>query len=356
MVILSLLYSLIPGFTRITIGDNTSDLNTFFGDSNINQIIAIISIFSILTNSTFVFLFMYVVESQYNKYIIRFQSYMKDVTYLIGKNYLTSKDLNEHKIIKSKMISKYLFLALDRRINALSWLELRSFLYGFSKRLFGRQELPTFGLLLVTVLIELFLVIRIFFHDIYDNDSNPNPFASILFNGVFVLFIIFLCLLIRIAVTGYHFTRLQHIQEKLLIEQKVYLRCQLSSQFSYSISNNTNTNVKINRGANDLVTPADSGTSDHDEFKSKEKDFDQLDRKNKEKKQRHKKKIKFKHGNINNKLNYEYNLHFINDIMHIVQRKQIYPRLFGVKLDSVVAKTIATLLLSITLSMIKAFG
>jgi len=117
-----------------------------------------------------------------------------------------------------RVIDKQLFLSLTRRQNGLGWLELRSFVAVQGQLLFGDQELPILWMVLLTVALSVIVVYRAFF-------VAGDPNESILFNGLLVLMLICDIALFRLFLTAQNFEALQALQEKLLSEQKFYLRC-----------------------------------------------------------------------------------------------------------------------------------
>merc|ERR1712176_1354671 len=137
-----------------------------------------------------------------------------------------------------KEFSNFLFLSLSRRSNALGWLEIRSFLVIEGKLLFGEQELPTLFLMIATVSLSFFVLYRVYFGEKAEQ--------SILFNGTVVLMFICLLSLIRIAITGYQFQSLQEAQERLLGEQKLWVRCKVAQNIGAETEHVKEANFGLN--------------------------------------------------------------------------------------------------------------
>eukprot|EP01084_Bolivina_argentea_P080509 145824_1 len=160
-----------------------------------------------------------------NKTVRKPTATLRDVQELIEKE--QSEHLSPSKF--GRDFSKHLFLSLTRRSNALGWLEIRSFLAIEGKLLFGEQELPTLFLMVITVALSFFLLYRVFFID-------GVAVESILFNGTVILMLICLVSLIRIAITGYDFENLQKMQQRLLGEQKLWMRCNVAESIGVEVA------------------------------------------------------------------------------------------------------------------------
>eukprot|EP00486_Rosalina_sp_Unknown_P004123 CAMPEP_0201576814 /NCGR_PEP_ID=MMETSP0190_2-20130828/22824_1 /ASSEMBLY_ACC=CAM_ASM_000263 /TAXON_ID=37353 /ORGANISM="Rosalina sp." /LENGTH=271 /DNA_ID=CAMNT_0048008097 /DNA_START=502 /DNA_END=1318 /DNA_ORIENTATION=- len=122
---------------------------------------------------------------------------------------------------KGTALSKDLFISLTRRQNALGWLEIRSFLACQGSILFGEQELPTLWMIIITCALGIWCVYRAYFFD----PIQENPLESVLFNGLAILTILCLLVLLRIMIIAYQFEGIQTLQEKLVAEQKFFMRC-----------------------------------------------------------------------------------------------------------------------------------
>eukprot|EP01084_Bolivina_argentea_P191759 329356_1 len=220
IVFFGLFYALIPGITRLTIGDDSDGLDK---QKFITKKELFVEVGALFANFLLISSFIYAIEAQYNKNFDNYREWMLDLTMLLSKS-TTNEDIDDEHYMpkKGRNFSKDIFLSLTRRANALGWLEIRSFLAAEGQLLFAEQELPTLWILLLMISLSIFLLYRVFFID-------GNPLQSILFNGLTMLCIICLVSLIRIAITGYKFEAIQKMQEKLLGEQRFFMRC--SHQF-----------------------------------------------------------------------------------------------------------------------------
>ena len=168
------------------------------------------------------------IEFEYSQNFGNYKEWMEDITYLLSR---------EHSNKVTKGVNN-LFLSLKKPSNVLGWLELRSFLVIEGKMYFGEQELPTLLLILITIFQSIYLFYKVFF--INNNNNNNN----ILFIGILCLFIICLLSLMRIAIAGRDFEKLQELQKRLIVEQKFFLRCNLSPK---KVTNGKKTIANINK-------------------------------------------------------------------------------------------------------------
>ena len=97
-------------------------------------------------------------------------------------------------------------------------LDLRAFLMVEGLRLFGRQELPTLCLVLVSVCATLFVFCRVFF-------LPGVPYHSAVFNSIVLFNFVGLVSLVRIAQRGRTFEALQSRQCRFIAEQRLFLAC-----------------------------------------------------------------------------------------------------------------------------------
>ena len=297
---------------------------------------------------------------------------MKDVTLLLSKETMGTRTRNGHRksatlrdvrqmieIQKSQPLqphkygrdfSKHLFLSLTRRSNALAWLEIRSFLLIEGKLLFGGQELPIFFLMCLTLFLAGFISWRVYFI------TDSLPYESILWNGAVVLLLICVVSLVRVIITAYAFDTLQRHQMRLLGEQKLWMRCSASHRIGHehmdltkafglqphyrklslnSFNSQSDDKLEIVNGDDrkeddnddddgDENTPFLSGKDEVQKGPTKD---DVLER-------------------VDTAQWYTYNFGFLDDAMFLVDQKDIYPRLFRVKLNSVLAKAIVTVFIS----------
>jgi len=289
-----------------------------------------------------------------------------------------------------KEFSQFLFLSLSRRSNALGWLEIRSFLAIEGKLLFGEQELPTLFLMLATVSLAGFILYRVYF-------GTANPEQSILFNGTVVLMFICLVSLIRIAITGYQFESLQESQERLLGEQKLWVRCKVAQNIGAETAHVKEANFGLNgleveestseqpqmeenalrrytavNGPEEEKENANGGTGDTN-ADEKENENEKVDADADEdedvggdsevrpllQSMEYQRSVFVDKKDVLERLDttnwHQYTFEFLDDMLLIVKKKDIYPRLFKVKLNSVLAKAIGGVIFSLLVTSFKVF-
>ena len=334
---------------------------------------------------------------QYRKHFDNYKAWMYDITMLLHKDDTNNNtDNDEHyEIKKGENFSKHIFLSLTRRSNALAWLEIRSFLAVEGKILFAEQELPTSWMVLLTISLSIFILYRVYFIDGF-------PLRSILFNGCIMLAIICVVSLMRIAITGWKFDVLQRTQQRLLGEQKFFMRCHKQNlddipQIESPKLRKLMTRTHQNRYKNLSISVGELTKNDDDkngktkqmnetaielaETKTKEEEYEEVkDMENQPLIIKGNDVImsgdtESKYEEINEeeedvpllggrKVSTEstllmvrdsIGLGFIDDMLYIVQTKDIYPRLFGVKLNSVLAKAIAVYFFTGIASIFKLF-
>eukprot|EP01084_Bolivina_argentea_P155666 271268_1 len=347
-----LLYASIPCFSRLVIGDASTDWHRktlFTSNGKTVELGAVIANFMLISS------FMYAIEVQYNKHFHNYREWMLDLTMLLSKTTtnINDEDLEEHYIPqKGRNFSKDIFLSLTRRSNALGWLEIRSFLAAEGQLLFAEQELPTLWILLLTVSLSIFMLYHVFF-------VHGNSLQSILFEGAGVLCIICLVSLIRIAITGYQFESIQKLQERLLGEQRFFMRC--SKKFNTQIEINNAHIQSVRQNASEQITDANSNIDLQYDEKEEEEEINIEEIKQNEAKYLRLKQNEVMNDNVmidmwkdihfisaqtDDIQNKSDKFGFIDNMLFIVERKDIFPRLFNVKLNSVLAKAIAGIILS----------
>ena len=324
---LSLIYAMIPGLMRILL----------FKESFIPEKYWFVTVSALICNFLLVLSVILGIEFEYSQNFGNYKDWMKDVTYLLSREESDKIDMSR------------LFLSLKKRSNVLGWLELRSFLAIEGQIYFGEQELATLCLILTTICETIFLCFRVYFI------RNRNAFESILFIGILCSFFICVLSLMRIGIAGRTFENLQTLQERLIAEQKFFLRCHLAP----------NNNIK--NGKFDFAK-AKNEKEKEEQNKQEEKKDDGLDGKEKKDEDEdeddvNKPLIASKSDNVNRNDESrndivavdEYNLSFLDDMSDIVHKKQILPKLFGIKLTGVLFKTIAGVVLSTTLALLRSF-
>mmetsp|Transcript_18393 Transcript_18393/g.29154 ORF Transcript_18393/g.29154 Transcript_18393/m.29154 type:complete len:914 (-) Transcript_18393:4361-7102(-) len=227
IVFLGALYACIPGLTRLTFGDTTESdgesgrfFNRDLGVSN-----SLVQIFALVSNFVMVTSMLYCVDIQYKKQFDNYREWINDLTLILTKSDAENDPLKAHKNddvvdvpTRGSAFSKDLFLSLTRRQNALGWLEVRSFVAAQGQILFAEQELPTLWMMVITCVLTCFCLYRAYF-------LSGNPLQSILWNGAAVLTIICWLALVRILLMAWQIGAVQSLQEKLVAEQKYFLRC-----------------------------------------------------------------------------------------------------------------------------------
>eukprot|EP00484_Ammonia_sp_Unknown_P024686 CAMPEP_0197031198 /NCGR_PEP_ID=MMETSP1384-20130603/10274_1 /TAXON_ID=29189 /ORGANISM="Ammonia sp." /LENGTH=864 /DNA_ID=CAMNT_0042460693 /DNA_START=14 /DNA_END=2608 /DNA_ORIENTATION=- len=414
IICLGVLYAITPGLTRITFGDSTEEANqandgrksrTFFSqDGNYY-----VEVGALITNFILVTSILYCVEIQYKKQFDNYTVWMNDLTMLLNKtdaehDVLKAKENEDVVDIPSKgtAFSKDLFISLLRRQNALGWFEIRSFIAVQGQILFAEQELPTLWMISITCLLCLFIFYRAYF-------IPGNPLESILFNGTAILTIICVVALIRILITSYVCEGIQFLQEKLVAEQKFFMRCNrpydnvivdsnavgmLEEARSKSRSKLTDNplhtdaderaleeEAPINTQKTDLteiemagkspstgpvsidaemattlVVPLKHSEDDIHEHRDDEKE--PLLQSN-QSTDLHPKNplnvIRDKVIKIEDVNRYSYNVNFIDDTLVLLKKKDIYPRLFKLKVNSVLSKVVAGCVIAVIVTAFKIF-
>lgn len=364
---------------------------------------------ALITNFILVTSILYCVEIQYKKQFDNYTVWMNDLTMLLNKtdaehDVLKAKENEDVVDIPSKgtAFSKDLFISLLRRQNALGWFEIRSFIAVQGQILFAEQELPTLWMISITCLLCLFIFYRAYF-------IPGNPLESILFNGTAILTIICVVALIRILITSYVCEGIQFLQEKLVAEQKFFMRCNrpydnvivdsnavgmLEEARSKSRSKLTDNplhtdaderaleeEAPINTQKTDLteiemagkspstgpvsidaemattlVVPLKHSEDDIHEHRDDEKE--PLLQSN-QSTDLHPKNplnvIRDKVIKIEDVNRYSYNVNFIDDTLVLLKKKDIYPRLFKLKVNSVLSKVVAGCVIAVIVTAFKIF-
>ena len=181
----------------------------------------------------------------------------------------------------------------------------------------------------------------------------------------------------RIAITGYQFEELQKQQKRSLLEQKLYLRCNFANQFAtdpFNIRvNSTSSNKRtltlgseidvkgINSDGKDSgirgIRSADNKEQDDEKESLLSQNSGDLTIGNRGDDDVNiaidydgdKRRLEIQNG-------YNYNLEFIGEILALVEAKPIYPKLFKLRLNSILAKAIASLIVSILAAALRIFG
>ena len=156
-ILLAVFYALIPGLTRVTVGDPSDGLKKkkFMTYKELP-----VEIGALIVNAFLMGALLIIIELQYSKYLEHYREWMYVLTmFLMNKtcksngkmdDYLLNDDLDDvfSDIDLSSLAEhvdcndpKNLYLSLKRRSNALGWLELRSFLACEVKLFFGEQGL-----------------------------------------------------------------------------------------------------------------------------------------------------------------------------------------------------------------------
>eukprot|EP01083_Nonionella_stella_P035745 97488_1 len=391
VIILGALYAMMPGITRLTFGDASEEGNKHsFFSQNGNYIV---EIGALLVNFVLISTFIYCVEIQYKKQFDNIRTWMSDLTNLLDKpddEHNAFKKQKDQTLIvipsRGSAFSKDLFLSLTRRQNALGWLEIRSFLGVQSQILFGEQELPTLWMVLATCLLALFCFYRTFFYA-------GNPLESILFNGLAILTIIGLIALVRILITAYKFEGLQMMQEKLIAEQKFFMRCNrpyddivdshaigilefnkshevtdIHDNPLHDVEQKTDTDVAENEsGALEMARVTSKSKSQVVKLKFDDtypEHKDSMDPDEDEPFLKKDKNVNFAEGDtltvVKNKVTkmedvdrYGANVSFVEDILVLIKKKDIYPRLFKLKLNSVLSKIVAVVVLLVIVTLFR---
>jgi small GTP-binding protein len=239
-VSVGLLYALIPGICRVAF-ENT----IFFTKKD-----PLLTIGAMIINFTFVSAFIYGMFRQFSGKFQQYKEWMSELTYLLAKasneevqetwesvsmrgtrrsKARTITDIEVHgslaDLFEKKPELDVLFLSFRRRSNIVGWLDLRAYLGMEGSLLFGQQELPTLWLVIGSVMLMLFLVFRVFFVDSADNND---AYRSTLWNGIASLALVCCVSLVVIAQSSRRFRELQLTQERLIAEQKFYLKCDAS--------------------------------------------------------------------------------------------------------------------------------
>eukprot|EP01083_Nonionella_stella_P006391 18542_1 len=390
VLVLGLLYAAVPGVTRSTFGDSSDQLHEklFFSSQGFA-----VQFGALFVNFLLIASFVYALEVQYSKHFDNYRKYMHYLTMLLTTEDSEMEEEETHEELslphahsprlnrvttKDRLFAKQLFLSLTRRSNALGWLEIRSFLAVEGKILFGEQELPTLWLLVLAVSLALFVLYRVYLME-------GNPLQSVLFNGTVVLCIICLVSLLRIANTGHKFETLQDTQVTLLGEQKFFMRCSkhvrpgkagslkkqktryntmsvVESKTAEEVQSPTFFNEKYDPETG-LITRGGLGDS---AFSLKvDADEPLLDRANtvhtsvvrnrRINKEMDKETSRVIADNVDTIHWYAHNVGFIDDLIEIVRNKDIYPRMFKVKLNAVLLRVIAGIFFTGIITLFKLF-
>ena len=184
----------------------------------------------------------------------------------------------------------------------------------------------------ITTGLAIFSFYRVFF-------VGGNALQSVLFDEMIVLTLICLASLIRMMLIASQFEELQGRQASLIETQKFMMRCH--KEF-------------------------DDGSFDNDQSKRKKDDDEAMVVWSKD--QQELKSLAWRRNNNNdNYINdsydelrkeltwYESNVGFIDDMLSIVERKDIIPKLYRIKLNSVLIPVIAAVVLLTIIVLLKLF-
>ena len=351
IIFLGLLYALIPGLTRLALSD-------FFFGENENYYV---EIGALLSNFVMVSAVIYLVEIQYTKNLDNIRKWMSDITVLLFNSDPDDRHSNDDQL--DNTFHKDLFLSFRRKQNALGWLEIRSFLAVQGQIMFAEQETPTLWLIIVGSVLSIFCV-----YEAYINLDAA--LESILFNGVFVLTIICLIALSRILINAFQFQGLQSYQEKLITEQKFYIRCNrpfddlmLDSRavgmLEYQRSQQSKSRVLESnplhheKGGGDMEMNELNTVPIKFDQSSEQKSSDMVDDNNEEESPLL--SIQEKVTKIGKSSRDSYDVGFVDDILLLVQQKDIFPRLFKLRLTSILSKVVPAIFLAVIATAFRVF-
>ncbi|ETO33536.1 hypothetical protein RFI_03566 [Reticulomyxa filosa] len=191
--LVSIFYSLIPGVTRALSGRK-------FWPSGILHFEAAVSAF--ITNLLLVFVLALVLQMQLMSGLQNYVEWMDDVTSLLDPEFAFLRQLP--------------YLSFFRQSNALSWVEMRSYLYAKGLTIATRQEIFVGALVLIDMGLAAYLLYRLITEDFH---NNLLLYQSETYNGILLLFLIIVYALLRIVrITGM-IQRLQTKQKALLNNQ-----------------------------------------------------------------------------------------------------------------------------------------
>jgi len=344
-ILLAIFYALIPGLTRLTIGDPSDGLEKkkFMTYKELP-----VEIGALIVNAFLMGSLLLILELQYSKYLEHYKEWMYVLTmFLMNKacksdekmdDYLNGDELDDafSDIAMSSLAEhvdcndpKNLYLSLKRRSNALGWLEIRSFLACEVKLFFGEQELPILWMLAITTGLAIFSFYRVFF-------VGGNALESVVFDEMIVLTLICLASLVRMMLIAAQFEELQGKQASLIETQKFMMRCHKESDDP--------TNRKKDEEEAVVVW-------------SREKALHSLSwRRDRWDNDNNNKNMESSYNELRNELTwYESNVGFIDDMLSIVERKHIIPKLYRIKLNSVLIPVFSCVVILTIIVLLKLF-
>ncbi|ETO12304.1 hypothetical protein RFI_25074 [Reticulomyxa filosa] len=191
----AIIYALIPGITR-----SLSDRR--FWPSDLLHFVIAVSAF--VTNLLLVFVLTLVLQMQLMSGLQNYVEWMDDVTSLLDPEFAVQRQLP--------------YLSLFRQSNALSWVEMRSYLYAKGLTIASRQEIFVGAL----VCIDMAMACYLFYRLISGKSQNSSQLnQSETYNGIlFLFFVIIYSLLRMLRITGM-LERIQTKQTALLNNQKI---------------------------------------------------------------------------------------------------------------------------------------
>jgi len=326
ILLLSLFYASIPGLTRLTVGDSSDGLErrAFMSFNECR-----VELGALMVNAFLMSALMYSVEVQYRKHIEYYKQWMHELTtFLMAREIKPEHQLDDDfddelsyepaspsEECANRYLPSNLYLSLKRRSNALGWMEIRSFLECEGKLFFGEQELPILWTLAMSMMITLFALYRVFFISGY-------ALQSVLFNGVTVLAVICWASLIKMSRIAAEFEHLQSRQESMIEIQKFVMRCDET-----------------------FGGPEDDGMDSDENKETDDSENDQED----------KPLIAGRSLSLEMRW-YSRNVGFVEDMLNVVKRKDICPKLFNAKLNAVLIPIIGGITVSGIVILLKCFA
>ncbi|ETO20622.1 hypothetical protein RFI_16595 [Reticulomyxa filosa] len=190
----SIVYSLIPGVTRALSGRK-------FWPSDVLHFEVVVSAF--VTNLLLVFVLALVLQMQLMSGLQNYVEWMDDVTSLLDPEFAIHRGLP--------------YLSFFRQSNALSWVEMRSYLYSKGLIISTRQEIFVGALVILDIGLACYLLYQLITEQQHDNLL---LYQSETYNGILFLFAVIVYALLRmIRITGM-IQRLQ-IKQKALLNNQV---------------------------------------------------------------------------------------------------------------------------------------